>query len=53
MLSGTDVIYIMATGDRKSALIYIPALVRKGTISLVMCPTNFLESKIVVLGFLT
>jgi len=38
---------MMATGDRKSALIYIPALVRKGTIILVMCPTNFLESNIV------
>jgi len=38
ILSGTDAVCITATGDGKSALIYILALVRKGTISLVICP---------------
>jgi len=37
ILSGTDVVYITATGDGNSGFIYIPALVCKGTISLVIC----------------
>ncbi|KAI0055298.1 P-loop containing nucleoside triphosphate hydrolase protein [Artomyces pyxidatus] len=44
ILDGTDVFCISATGDGKSALIYIPAIARKGTITLVIMPTNFLES---------
>ncbi|KAL6300084.1 P-loop containing nucleoside triphosphate hydrolase protein [Sparassis latifolia] len=44
ILSGRDVFCITATGDGKSALIYIPVLARKDMIVIVIEPTNFLES---------
>ncbi|KJA23115.1 hypothetical protein HYPSUDRAFT_602700 [Hypholoma sublateritium FD-334 SS-4] len=44
ILNGTDVVCITATGDGKSALIYMPVMVQHGAISLVVSPTNFLES---------
>ena len=43
ILNGTDVFCIAATGEGKSALIYIPILARKDSITLVIQPTNFLE----------
>ena len=42
-----DVLCLCATGDSKSALIYLASIARKGTITLVVCPTNFLESDLV------
>ncbi|KAF8240377.1 hypothetical protein L208DRAFT_1232820, partial [Tricholoma matsutake] len=47
ILNGCDIFCISATGNGKSALIYMPVLVHKGTITLVMSPTNFLESDMV------
>lgn len=47
ILDGQDVLCTSATGDGKSALIYLASLARKGTITLVVCPTNFLESDLV------
>lgn len=47
LLNGQDVFCLSATGDGKSALIYIPALARPGTITLVVSPTNYLESDMV------
>ena len=44
ILSRCDIFCISATEDGKSALIYMPVLVNKGTITLVVSPTNFLES---------
>ncbi|TFY76799.1 hypothetical protein EWM64_g7210 [Hericium alpestre] len=43
ILNGQDLFCISATGNGKSALIYIPALVRPHTITVVVEPTNFLE----------
>ncbi|KAJ7494343.1 P-loop containing nucleoside triphosphate hydrolase protein [Mycena galericulata] len=43
VLDGQDVLVIIATGAGKSALIYIPLMVRQGTISIVISPTNFLQ----------
>ncbi|KAI0314696.1 P-loop containing nucleoside triphosphate hydrolase protein, partial [Amylostereum chailletii] len=45
ILKGLDVFCVSATGDGKSALIYIPALVCDG-ITLVIEPTNFLQSSL-------
>jgi len=47
ILAGQDVFCISATGDGKSALIYIPALARPEMITIVIEPTNFLESSLV------
>jgi superfamily II DNA or RNA helicase len=47
MMNGQDVLCLSATGDGKSALIYLASIARKGTITLVVCPTNFLESDLV------
>ena len=47
MMNGQDVLCLSATGDGKSALIYFASIARKGTITLVVCPTNFLESDLV------
>ncbi|KAF8231491.1 hypothetical protein L208DRAFT_1277116 [Tricholoma matsutake] len=47
ILNGCDIFCISMTGDGKSALIYMPVLVREGTITLVVSPTNFLESDMV------
>ncbi|THH15434.1 hypothetical protein EW146_g5036 [Bondarzewia mesenterica] len=44
ILDGQDVICISATGDGKSALIYIPAMARKQMVTVVIEPTNFLEN---------
>jgi len=47
MMNGQDVLCLSATGDSKSTLIYLASIARKGTIILVVCPTNFLESDLV------
>jgi len=47
MLDGQDVLCLTATGGGKSALIYLASIAQKGTITLVVCPTNFLESDLV------
>lgn len=47
ILNGQDVFCITATGDGKSALIYIPALVRPEMITVVVEPTNALETDLV------
>jgi len=47
VLNGQDVLCVSATGSGKSALIYLASIARKGTITLVVCPTNFLESDLV------
>lgn len=47
MLDGQDVLCLCRTGGGKSSLIYLPAIARKGTISLGICPTNFLETDLV------
>lgn len=47
LLDGQDVFCLSATGDGKSALMYIPALARPGSIALVVSPTNYLESDMV------
>ena len=44
ILTGWDVFCISTMGDGKSALIYIPTLVRPEMITVVIEPTNFLES---------
>ncbi|KAI0043310.1 P-loop containing nucleoside triphosphate hydrolase protein, partial [Auriscalpium vulgare] len=44
ILNGRDVFCITATGDGKSALVYIPALARPDMITIVVEPTNALES---------
>jgi hypothetical protein len=49
IMNGQDVLCLSATGDGKSALIYLPSIAQKGTITLVICPTNFLESDLVCL----
>ena len=49
IMNGQDVLCLSTTGDGKSALIYLAAIARKGTITLVVCPTNFLESDMVLL----
>ena len=41
ILDGQDVLCLSATGDGKFALMYLPSIARKGTITLVVCPTNF------------
>ncbi|KAI0038910.1 P-loop containing nucleoside triphosphate hydrolase protein, partial [Auriscalpium vulgare] len=46
ILNGQDIILTTATGDGKSALIYIPALARKEMRTVVVEPTNALESDI-------
>ncbi|CAK5263211.1 unnamed protein product [Mycena citricolor] len=43
LLDGQDVLCINATGAGKSALIYIPLMVRDGTMSIVVSPTNCLQ----------
>ena len=43
ILNGKDVFCVAATGEGKSALIYMPILARKVSIMLVIQPTNFLE----------
>jgi hypothetical protein len=43
ILNGTDVFCVAATGEGKSALIYIPIIAWKDTITLVIQPTHFLE----------
>jgi superfamily II DNA/RNA helicase len=47
ILQGQDVFVISATGDGKSAMIFIPPMVREGTISMVISPTNYLEMDMV------
>jgi superfamily II DNA helicase RecQ len=47
ILNGTDIFCISATGDGKSALIYIPALARPEMTTIVIEPTNFLETNMV------
>ena len=47
MLNGQDVLCLSATGSGKSALLYLVSIARKGTITLVVCLTNFLESDLV------
>ena len=44
LLSGQDVLCISATGDGKSALLYMYPMVREDTITIVISPTNALES---------
>ncbi|TFY62997.1 hypothetical protein EVJ58_g3507 [Rhodofomes roseus] len=46
ILNGIDVVCITATGDGKTALIYIPAMVREDSITVVVEPTNYLESDV-------
>lgn len=50
ILMGCDVFCISATGDGKWSLIYMPALIREGTMTFVVSPTNFLESDMVSLS---
>lgn len=50
IMNGQDVLCVSATGDGKLALIYLASIARKGTITLVVCPTNFLESDLVRLN---
>jgi len=47
MTNGQDILCLSATGDGKSALIYLASIARKGTITLVVCPTNYLENDLV------
>jgi len=47
LLMGQDVLCISATGDGKSSLIYLYTLVRKGTMAVVISPTNSLEADMV------
>ena len=47
ILNGQDVLCLSATGDGKSVLMYLASIVRKGMITLVVCPTNYLESDLV------
>ena len=49
IVNGQDVLCLSTTGDGKSALIYLAAIAQKGTITLVVCPTNFLKSNLVFL----
>ena len=49
-MNGLDVLCLSAMGDGKSALIYLASIAQKGTITLVVCPTNFLESDLVSLA---
>ena len=44
MMNGQDVLCLSATGDGKSALIYLTSIARKGTITLVVCPLPNLPS---------
>src|ERR1700761_561007 len=43
ILDGQDVLCIIATGAGKTALIYVPLMVREGTISIIVSPMNFLQ----------
>jgi hypothetical protein len=47
MLNGQDIPCLSATGSGKLALLYLVSIAHKGTIALVVCPTNFLESDLV------
>jgi len=47
MLDGQDILCVCAMGGGKSALMYLASFARKGTITLVVCPTNSLESDLV------
>jgi ATP-dependent helicase YprA (DUF1998 family) len=47
ILDGQDVLCIASTGSSKSAIIYVPLMVREGTISIVVSPTNFLQRDMV------
>jgi len=51
ILSGRDIFCISATGDGKSALIYMPALARPQMITMVIEPTNILEVSMVSVHF--
>ncbi|KZP28196.1 P-loop containing nucleoside triphosphate hydrolase protein, partial [Athelia psychrophila] len=44
ILDGQDVLCICETGGGKTALVVLPLIARRGTMSLMICPTNFLES---------
>ncbi|KAI0038009.1 P-loop containing nucleoside triphosphate hydrolase protein, partial [Auriscalpium vulgare] len=46
ILNGQDVLLVTATGDGKSALVYLPALARQDMITVVVEPTNALETDI-------
>lgn len=47
VLDGRDVACFSATGSGKTAIIYIPAIVKKEMISVVVEPTNLLEDDMV------
>ena len=47
ILDGQDVFCINRTGAGKSTLISIPVIMREGTISVVVAPTNFLQRDMV------
>ncbi|KAJ7090180.1 P-loop containing nucleoside triphosphate hydrolase protein, partial [Mycena belliarum] len=47
ILDGQDVFCIHRTGAGKSTLISVPVIVREGTISVVVAPTNFLQRDMV------
>lgn len=51
VLDGRDVACFTATGSGKTAIIYIPALVKKEMITVVVEPTNLLEDDMVSLLF--
>ncbi|KAJ7619942.1 hypothetical protein DFH06DRAFT_1234485 [Mycena polygramma] len=47
IMDGQDVFCINRTGAGKSTLISVPVIMREGTISLVVAPTNFLQRDMV------
>ncbi|GJE92461.1 hypothetical protein PsYK624_086150 [Phanerochaete sordida] len=47
LLMGQDVVLVSATGDGKTALAYVYAMARPDTITVVVSPTNALESDMV------
>ncbi|KAI0071657.1 P-loop containing nucleoside triphosphate hydrolase protein, partial [Panus rudis PR-1116 ss-1] len=47
LLNGQDVLCVTATGDGKTALIYMYTMVREGSIAVVLSPTNSLEADMV------
>ncbi|KAI0077319.1 hypothetical protein K474DRAFT_1752134 [Panus rudis PR-1116 ss-1] len=47
LLLGEDVVCVTATGDGKTALIYLYTIARPGTMSIVISPTNSLEADMV------
>ncbi|KAJ7588079.1 P-loop containing nucleoside triphosphate hydrolase protein [Mycena floridula] len=50
ILKGQDVICLAATGEGKTALVYLPLMVQANTIGLLVAPTNSLEADMVA-GF--